>query len=1018
VIGLTLCADPFDAWRSREVTQQPFRPGATVADYLPAECHDPEAHPVLAVCHNARVLPAEAWAAAELRDGDHISVMIRPGVETVILLVVTAIVTAWQIYDASRRGKIRAHHAARRAHAAAQQMGDSPTYGWGGITNVVQPGGPIQVLYGGPQRLGGQYIKAWPIHGNLDMILGISEGEVEGLVAGTVEINGKPEAMYSSASFAHQVGTNAQAGLGIFAGPSLMYVGVGFTAGGLSNPSGPANGGWYWGPGSSSQWTGTLNGIMDDSGSKPTKPTVLAVDGYEINLFQSRGTAPINPPLAVVSPAVNCTIVWQFDVRERTLPSGSFAAIRTFRTQPMTYINGVTTGKSFALKVSGLAVSRYEVEITLNVGASTVVAAPPGTTIDDTARSGVLWIARSLGEFLDFDRVHPGLATLGVEGLPAATTGGLLPTVTSVWEGRKIRDIIDPAAPATFTAEAYADTAGGRPRGWVQGQNPALVILDIMTNDRYGAGEYIDEDLDLDLASFVEARNFCDELVSRGLDAINPLQRGYAKMLFDALTDVNSGTEEITVTAHGFVDGDKVTYNDEGGTTIVGLTDLATYYVNVTGVNTVTLHATRQAALAGTGITNITAGVSENHSLLEANNGGISVSNQFALPAGSTVDFTDGSVKVDDTLKLLDGLNIDSYRVATIIDAQTMRITETAPPFADVVLTTESAVSWEIENTERRCLVAMYFDGVTTLWDAVESIAKPARLAVVRSNGKIALLSDDGGPGNSSTTVIPVQVFGMGNLENFKVERMGGIVANRVEVQFLDEQKNWEQAITAFEDDEISSSTKTLRIVRTQTEAFGVTRRSQATRIAKYHWVSNRLERELVEFETDAVALPLQWGDVIQVLHDAYPIYGLEADATGELQTRAVSGRIRDVQGNVVILDDWYTWQAGYDRFNVQRSDTDALEFLGIVPVTGDKVDRLTLGPFGGYTPVPGDVFTTVGSFVDDAGPSWYRVTDITRTEDHRRRVQAVTFDPRMFFEDATTPELFVDRIALSEIEG
>ena len=33
-------------WRSREVKAAPFRAGTTVADYLPAECHDPEAWPV------------------------------------------------------------------------------------------------------------------------------------------------------------------------------------------------------------------------------------------------------------------------------------------------------------------------------------------------------------------------------------------------------------------------------------------------------------------------------------------------------------------------------------------------------------------------------------------------------------------------------------------------------------------------------------------------------------------------------------------------------------------------------------------------------------------------------------------------------------------------------------------------------------------------------------------------------------------------------------------------------------
>lgn len=1003
MIGLTLVADPFNVWRSREVKVAPFRPGTTVSDYLPDECHDPEAHPVLAVCHNARVLPPELWAESELRDGDHISVMIRPGVETVVLLVVTAIVSAWQVYDSTRRAKVQAHHAARRAAAAAKQMGDSPTYGWGGQQNVVNPGGPIQVLFGGPHRVAGQYIKAWPIHGNLDMVLGISEGEVEGLIAGTVEINGKPQGNYSAATIAFQIGSNSQAGLGIFAGPNLMWSGgIGATAGPLSAASGPANGGWWWGNGTN--WLGTNFGRLFDTSNTQTKETVLAIDGYEIHLNTGR-TVPTNT--AMVLPAKTCTVVFQFDVRERTLPAGSFGATRTFRTPPFVLQGGFWSGPAnFTLKVSGLPISRYEVEVRLNVAASTVISpTTPVPVIDGGTRPlGILWTAYNLGEFLDFDRINPGLATLGVEGLPAAVTGGVLPTITSVWEGRKIRNILTAGPPATFTAEEFRSST--IPNYGV-GQNPALIILDILTNQRYGAGEYIDDDLDLDIQSFIDARDFCDTLVTRGLDAINPLQHGLDKTFFNPSTDIDDPNDEIDISNHRFVAGDKITYSDEGGTTVVGLTDGGTFFVGVVTANAITLHLTRQQALGGTSILPIAAGANESHSLLDANNGVISASNQFSLPAGATIDFTDGSIKIDDTLVLKSGLNIDRYRIENIVGPTTLRISGEAPPFPAVVLSAETEVEWDIENTERRCLTALYFDGVTTVWQAIESVAQPARLAVVRSNGKIALIPDDGAPGGPTQTV-PVQVFGMGNITKYKSERLGAIVANRVEVQFLDEQKNWEQAITSFEDPVVASSTKLKKLVRTQVEAFGVTRRSQATRIAKYHWVSNSVEKELIEFEADAVALPLQWGDVIQVIHDSHDTLDLP------------TGRIKDVQGLTVIFDQFYIWDSGSDRFGVQRSDgggADALVFLGVV-TSGAKIDRFTFASFPTYTPVPGDVFSTDVAFVDSDQQNLYRVTDITRTEDHKRKVSAVSYVASMFVRDELLLDNQVDVIALAEHEG
>lgn len=75
-------------------------------------------------------------------------------------------------------------------------------------------------------------------------------------------------------------------------------------------------------------------------------------------------------------------------------------------------------------------------------------------------------------------------------------------------------------------------------------------------------------------------------------------------------------SEQINMDAnHGFVTGEAVYYNDEGGVQGIGLTDGAKYYVNVVDADTVTLHATRAAAVAGSSAINLTTSGAETQSL-------------------------------------------------------------------------------------------------------------------------------------------------------------------------------------------------------------------------------------------------------------------------------------------------------------------------------------------------------------------------------------------------------------------
>lgn len=70
-----------------------------------------------------------------------------------------------------------------------------------------------------------------------------------------------------------------------------------------------------------------------------------------------------------------------------------------------------------------------------------------------------------------------------------------------------------------------------------------------------------------------------------------------------------------TDAAHGFTSGDAVYYNDEGGVETIGLTDGNKYYVNVVDTDTVTLHLTRAAAVAGSSAIDLTTSGSETQSL-------------------------------------------------------------------------------------------------------------------------------------------------------------------------------------------------------------------------------------------------------------------------------------------------------------------------------------------------------------------------------------------------------------------
>ena len=81
---------------------------------------------------------------------------------------------------------------------------------------------------------------------------------------------------------------------------------------------------------------------------------------------------------------------------------------------------------------------------------------------------------------------------------------------------------------------------------------------------------------------------------------------------FNAQSAVNGAA--ITISSHGFVTGDEVTYSDGGGTAIAELTDGGQFFVTKVDANTINLSTT----LEGTALT-LTDGPSENHTITATN---------------------------------------------------------------------------------------------------------------------------------------------------------------------------------------------------------------------------------------------------------------------------------------------------------------------------------------------------------------------------------------------------------------
>jgi hypothetical protein len=183
---------------------------------------------------------------------------------------------------------------------------------------------------------------------------------------------------------------------------------------------------------------------------------------------------------------------------------------------------------------------------------------------------------------------------------------------------------------------------------------------------------------------------------------------------FHTQTGVDDSGEVITTDAnHGFIDGEAVYYNNEGGTDTIGLTDEAKYYVNYITDTTLSIHLTKAAAVADSSRIDLTDGATgEIHSLYSGratlfNDSGGSVTINIANSgdAPSIRNGTDSSTTVSSPVfhtltNLVNGTEVTYMKFGSAEDTGTTGETTTDSRDFD-----DSGKSWSTNQYRGRVLI-------------------------------------------------------------------------------------------------------------------------------------------------------------------------------------------------------------------------------------------------------------------------------------------------------------------------
>lgn len=136
----------------------------------------------------------------------------------------------------------------------------------------------------------------------------------------------------------------------------------------------------------------------------------------------------------------------------------------------------------------------------------------------------------SYTQIKDIKLTYDDASIVGV-ALDSESTGGQVPKRSYLVEGRTIQiphnytpRVYNALGEITTNASYTGGFSGALVTPTVACDNPAWVLYDILVNERYGTGEYIDSS-SIDIYSFYDAAVYCDELVDNGSGGTEPRYR-------------------------------------------------------------------------------------------------------------------------------------------------------------------------------------------------------------------------------------------------------------------------------------------------------------------------------------------------------------------------------------------------------------------------------------------------------------------------------------------------------------
>lgn len=488
--------NPFDL-HDLVVDQVDVKPGGTLADYCPIEVNE---HVVCV--RNGKVHRVDSWSRVRPIDGDDLFYLERPDggyivaaigtaygigalVTTAGTLTTTGVIVAAVINVGIAIGLSYAIRALMGQPESPDRLlgsADSRVHTFSGIKTAASVGEPIPVVYG-EHVIGGLVLESFVTSGlivepnepaatdfpvsHLNYKVALCEGEIDEILA--VYLSGNDTELLPRVIVENRLGTNTQS--------PIQMAGLDETR--------------------QDQDVGT---VLENRTTDPELGTVVGlqttglVNALYVNIGHPRGCYH----LSVFGGFFPLTI--EVEVRVKPVSSGTWGSWRPFE-----YSMKSVSPFIASLHIGDLNRDQYDVQIrrvTPEVGTSQYGAPIGDDYIFETE-------VDSLSEIIQESFAHPNTALLSLR-VPADGNfnSSSIPSLTVLLRGRKIE--------AWNPDDEEWQTRDTHPSGVDILSNPAWIVIDMLTNRRFGMGALYDRDFNFDLDNWAEFAAWCDELVDDG----------------------------------------------------------------------------------------------------------------------------------------------------------------------------------------------------------------------------------------------------------------------------------------------------------------------------------------------------------------------------------------------------------------------------------------------------------------------------------------------------------------------